>query len=187
MPIPASRIAPHPGMVLAVHTAGMFAEGIRMGSVLIDETSAQNHILVLHHQDTVTGRWWGIEGRPGGVGWRDASDYLSNVATVSNQHQPLDTGQQALVCSTMQQTLGTPYDWDAIMQDAARDLHLPETWAGTHENWNNVRGSVPAHVVCSSVAAWAYRQASAEYPRQVDLRHTQPADWVQFILANNYA
>jgi hypothetical protein len=163
--------------VLAIATSGTFGDLIRLGSDTLDEPAAQSHIAVIDHQDAGTGRWWAVEGRPGGVGWRDASDYLLAEGTITNYKQPLDTGQQTLICSAMRQALGTPYDWDGIMQDAARDLHLPDLWADT-QHWS---GSVPAHVVCSSVAAWAYHKAGAAYPEQVDTRHIEPSDWVQFI------
>jgi hypothetical protein len=171
-----------PGLVLAVATSGTFGDLIRLGSEILDEPAAQSHIAVVDHKDGSTGRWWGIEGRPGGVGWRDLSDYLRARETIANIRQPLDTGQQALICSAMRQTLGTKYDWDAIMQDAARDLHLEELWADT-DQWDS---NVPAHVVCSSVAAWAYARAVAAYPRQADERHIEPTDWVQFIQDNNF-
>ena len=178
-----SRIQPHPGMVLAVHTGGMFSDGIRLGSVLIDETAAQNHILGLTHQDAATERWWGIEGRPGGVGWVDATPYLSSILTVSNQRQALLTGQQERVVEALKVALGTPYDWDSIRDEAERDLHLNSLWSDTN-NWGP---AVPAHVICSSLLAWGYKRADASYPRQTDERHIQPADWVQFINENNYA
>lgn len=182
MSISTGRIRPFPGMVLAVHTGGMFADGIRLGSVLLDETAAQNHILGLSHQDPKTQRWWGIEGRPGGVGWVDATPYLLSPLTVSNQRQPLDTGQQAGIVEALKLALGTPYDWEAIRDEAERDLHLISLWADT-DNWGP---AVPAHIICSSLLAWGYKRNSADYPRQVDVRHTQPADWVSFITENNY-
>lgn len=183
MPISTSRIQPFPGMVLAVHTGGMFSDGIRLGSVLIDETAAQNHILGLSHQDERTMRWWGIEGRPGGVGWVDATPYLASPLTISNQHQTLDTGQQANIVLALKLALGTPYDWAAIKDEAERDLHLSGLWADT-DNWGP---AVPAHVICSSLLAWGYKRVDAAYPQQVDERHVQPADWVSFIEENNYA
>jgi len=177
------RIFPHPGMVLAVHTGGMFAEGIRIGSVLLDETAAQNHILGITHQDQKTLRWWGIEGRPGGVGWVDATPYLSSPVTVSNQRQPLDTRQQAGIVAALKLALGTPYDWEVIAEEAERDLHLKSTWSNTSA-WGD---TVPAHVICSSLLVWGYKRNGADYPKNTDPGHEQPADWVQFINENNYA
>lgn len=180
MSVPLSQL--RPGLVLAIATVGMFGDLIRLGSETMDEPAAQSHIAVLDHQDDTTHRWWAIEGRPGGVGWRDATDYLLQPQTIANVGQNLDTGQQALICSAMRQALGAKYDWDAIMEDAARDLHLTELWADT-DSWS---GQVPGHVVCSSLAAWAYKKAGAAYPQQVDTRHVQPADWAEFIQSNGF-
>jgi hypothetical protein len=85
------------------------------------------------------------------------------------------------ICKTMAGLLGTPYDWRAIGEDAVRDLHLPELWA---EKW---QGAVaPAHVVCSSVAAYDYKTDGLPYPTDVDLAHVQPADWGSFLLERYY-
>lgn len=176
-------IKPQAGMVLCVRTPGFAAEAIRFGEMLIGENDLENHVAVLDHQDN-TGRWWAIEGRPGGVGWRDAGTYLTSRWTISNQSQPLTEAQRTDICKTMRGLLGTPYDWTAISEDALRDLHLPDLWA---ENWHGV---APGHVVCSSAAAWAYFHNSLAAPGAagsgIDPAHVQPADWSDFIVLNGY-
>lgn len=174
-----------PGTVLAVRTENIFGEAIRFGSALVDRPNVENHIAVVHHVNpdkTI----WGIEGRPGGVGWVDCSRYLNAVYTLSNRNQPMTTQQRQAICGTMESVLGMAYDWPAIYQDALIDLHLPNLWA---EKWNN---ETPCHVVCSSLAAWAYNKNGLANPSEagrtytVDMRHVQPGDWTKFILANHY-
>lgn len=171
-----------PGDVLAIRTDGLPAEGIRLGAELLDKPSLQDHIAVLDHPDA-NGTWWCIEGRPSGVGWRVATDYLASPYTVTNRGQPKTAAQRAAVCKAMRQLLGTPYDWRAITEDGEQALHLfvMKLW---QEKW--VNGVMPAHVVCSSAADWAYAGAGLEHPDPGDMPHVTPASWVEFILTRNY-
>jgi hypothetical protein len=176
------HIVPSTGVVLCVRTPGMAGTMIRFGAGLIDQDNLVNHIAVIDHQDE-NGTWWGIEGRPGGVGWVDVAIYLESPYTISNQFQLMDvTGNHRFSISrTMQGLLGTPYDWRAIGEDAMRDLHIDVLWG---EKW---KGHVaPGHVVCSSVAAYAYKVCGLSFPGNVDLPHVQPSDWANFILENRY-
>lgn len=175
-------IVPSSGVVMCVRTPGLPATMIRFGAGLIDEDNLINHIAVLDHVDA-DGTWWAIEGRPGGVGWADASSYLKSPYTLTNQHQltKATSEQRLAICTTMQGLLGTPYDWRAIGEDAVRDLHLSDLWG---EKW---KGSVaPGHVVCSSVAAYTYKKLGLGYPSDVDLAHVQPADWADYIIEQRY-
>ena len=170
-----------PGTVLATRTPGGWRTPqwwIRFGAAVKDKPNLANHIAVPHHQDA-HGTWWGIEGRPGGVGWVDCSRYLADPATITNKGQPLTTAQRAGICAAMEKLLGGPYDWAAIVADAEADLgiHMP----GWDPSWH---GSVPGHVVCSSAAQYAYLKAGAEAPEGD--RGTQPADWVSFILRHGW-
>jgi hypothetical protein len=169
------------GHVLAVRTDGFFAEAIRFGGSLIEEPNLDNHIAVLHHQDA-HGTWWCLEGRPGGVGWRDATSYLQSPWTISNRNQPLMAEQLAEICNRMDAMINRQYDWRAIIEDGLRDIHIEDPWG---EKWTN--GEVNGGVVCSSAAAYAYGFARAAYPQNISAPHVQPADWVQFIIENNYA
>lgn len=179
---------PLPGTILAVHTNGLAGELIRFGSALLDMDSLENHIAVFSHVDD-KGVPWCIEGRPGGVGWQDARSYLNSVFTITNRRQPLITevadpawgtrGQH--VVEQMKAMLGTAYDWRAIFEDGANDLHIPDPW---EEKWKD--GTIAGHVVCSSSAVIAYRNAGLAYPTYEDAAHIQPGDWTDFILRNHY-
>jgi len=168
-----------PGDVLCVRTTGIPGEMIRLGASLEGKPDLENHIAVVHHQNP-DGTWRGIEARPGGVAWADMTPYLESHWTLSNCGQPKKPAYRAMVCSVVEQMLKTSYDWDAIAQDALIDLHIPDVWA---EKWN---GKTPDHVVCSSLAAWAYHKAGLAAPTTEDMAHIQPADWTQFILLNGY-
>ena len=170
-----------PGAILAVRTGGFFGDMIRFGGALLDEPNMENHIAVLHHQDD-KGTWWCLEGRPGGVGWRDATAYLNSPWTITNRNQPLMDEQRAEICNKMDAMINRSYDWRAIVEDGLRDIHIEDPWG---EKWTN--GEVDGGVVCSSVAAYTYGFARAAYPHNVNQPHVQPADWVQFIIENNYA
>jgi hypothetical protein len=178
-------IVPAPGIVLAINSGNSPEdELIRLGSALLDEPNLANHIAVLIRQDA-KGTWWALEGRPGGVGWADATRYLNSKLTISNQKQPLDTGQRGVICEVMNKLINTSYDWDAIVGDGFRDLHLPilpDPWAEKMSK----NGLVSGHVVCSSAAVFAYAVAHAAYPTYTDAAHEEPSDWVKFILANSY-
>lgn len=166
---------PMPGTVLAVRTSGRPAWWIRLGAALHDRPNLSNHIAVVHHKDA-KGTLWGIEGRPGGVGWADCSAYLSSPWTVTNADQPMTPGQRDAVCDTMEGLLGTAYDWSAIIADGMADLGM--TVPGWDPSWH---GTVPAHVVCSSSAAYAYAKAGARCP--AGDRLVQPGDWDSFIIS----
>jgi hypothetical protein len=171
---------PYTGLVMCVRTNGEAGEWIRFGASLIHEDDLVNHVAVLHHQDE-TGRWWGIEGRPGGVGWVDATSYIESQYTISNEREVISSDVRLKVANTMAGLLGVPYDWRAIGEDAVRDLHLPDLWA---EKWKGL--VAPGHVVCSSAAAVAYRDSKLPYPSNVDIAHVQPADWADFLIQNHY-
>jgi len=177
------HIEPRPGIVLAVRSDGFAGKMIRFGSALLDEDNVANHIAVLDHQDA-KGTWWALEGRPGGVGWRDATAYLSSPFTISNCHQAMTVEQQFTVCDVMRKLINTQYDWNAIVGDGLRDLHLPvipDPWAE-----KTSYGEVSGHVVCSSAAVFAYIRSSLAHPEQTDAAHIEPSDWVDFIIQNHY-
>jgi hypothetical protein len=171
--------------VLAVRGSGPAGWWIRFGAGLRGLPNLDAHIAVAHHTDKA-GTLWCVEGRPGGVGWRDARDYLSSGWTVTNAGQPKTQGQRDAVCKLMAQMIGTPYDWDAIMKDAADDLHLDLLWNPGADN------PIPAHVVCSSLAAWGYWKAGLPQPAPVPFpgvprwSAVQPGDWTAFILDHKW-
>lgn len=164
-----------PGDVLAVNTGdGWGSWWIRFGAAVRNRPNLSNHVVVVHHVDA-RGTVWGIEGRPGGVGWVDCTVYLRSRNLVTNAAQPKTSAQRAAVCKTMEALLGTAYDWDAIVNDGATDLgiHLPD-WS---PDWT---GTVPGHVVCSSAAQYAYLKNGLACPPGD--RGCQPSDWDAFIL-----
>lgn len=169
--------AVQPGDILAVRSGGLAGLAIRLGAAIRDQVNLSNHIAVVHHTDA-HGTVWALEGRPGGVGWRDARAYLASPWTVTNVGQPKTAGQRKTVCDTMLAMIGTAYDWTAIVADAAGAFGLGEIW---HPAWD---GTVPAHVVCSSLAAWGYSKAGLTCPPGG--REATPADWVGLIMANRW-
>jgi hypothetical protein len=176
-----------PGDVCSVRTNGWEAALIRFGAACRGEPNLDNHIVVVHHTDA-TGTVWGIEGRPGGVGWVQVEGYFDNAYVVTNRLQPKTESQRATVCNIVEAMLHTPYDWPAIAEDALDDLHLDLLWG---EKWKE---KTPGHVVCSSLAAWAYYKANLKEPgnyltlkqEQKELPTMQPSDWTMFDLENGY-
>lgn len=163
-----------PGTVIAVRTGGFAAEMIRLGAALAGKPDISNHIAVVHHTDAA-GTTWVIEGRPGGVGWRQAGDYLSSRWSLDNRDQPLTDAQRLLIAKGAVAMLGTAYDWDAIADDGLSDLHL----------WHPQAGVVHGETVCSAFAAFLYDQAKALRPKGAE-RLVQPGDWDTWILTRGW-
>lgn len=165
---------PQPADLLIVSGTSWPSKLIEIGAVLRGQDPA-SHIAVYHHVDA-QGTPWAIEGRPGGVGWADARQYLSDSRTVTNAAQPKTPAQREQVCALMVKMLGTPYDWEGgIARDAEIALHLPRLWAPT------ASGKVPGAVVCSSLAAWGYDQVGLPSPAAPAAWETvTPADWRVF-------
>ncbi len=173
-----------PGDVFLIRTRGIFGLIIRFGEWLQRKPDMHSHVAVLHHIDGNVA--WFLEGRPGGLGWRPEKitgkhrgSYIASRWTRDNALQPKLPLQRQVVCAAMLGLLGAPYDWGAIAADAADALHLPEVWA----KWG---GKMPGHVVCSSSAAWAYRQAKLPAPEIGGGRFTEPADWDAFMLRRGW-
>jgi hypothetical protein len=164
-------VTPNVGDVWAVRTGGIGGWIIRLGERLAGKPDLDNHVVVVHHQDPA-GTVWGVEGRPGGVGWADLTKYAQNRATVTNVLQPKTNEQRIQIAQIMRQMLGTPYDWAGIAADAANDLSLPDLFA---QNWHGQ--GTPGHVVCSSLAAWAYARVGLPHPHCGGERYCQPDDW----------
>ena len=164
-----------PGDLLICDGTNDFAKIIEIGAVL-DGQPAASHVAIYHHTDS-NGVAWAVEGRPGGVGWRDAHDYDRDPRTITNAAQPKTEGQRNEVCMYAVKLLNVKYDWlGGIAEDAALALHLPPLWKP-----DPVTGQVPAHVVCSSLAAWAYDRAGLPAPSPGDWQHVTPGAWALFI------
>lgn len=162
------------GDVLAVRTTGVGAWFIRLGARLRGLPHSANHVVVAHHVDP-RGVMIGLEGRPGGVGWVDMTDYLASPATVDNRAQPKTAEQRYRVAKSAEAMLGAAYDWPAIAALAGYDAGLPLV---EDLDWHDGH-SAPLHVICSAYAAYLYGTAGLPHP--VGERFVQPADWVQFI------
>jgi len=133
-----------PGDVLAVRTSiSLMEKAVNIGGVLTGETGLDNHVVVVHH--TTDGVPWGVEGKPGGVGWADLRRYIRDPHTVGNAEQPKTPLQRATITELATTMLGTPYDWAAIADDALTALNLPALFA---EDWDG--HGAPGHVVCST-------------------------------------
>ncbi len=147
-----------PGDVLAVRSAGWAAEVIRVGEELTGKPGLDNHIALMHHYDSASVPW-GLEGRPGGVGWVDLRSYIASPFTLNNCGQPgRDDATRAHVAVEAKALLGDQYDWAAIGGDALAALHV-HLWALKFPH-----GLAPGEVVCSSFAAWLYEHAGWAHP-----------------------
>jgi len=170
------RVAP--GTVLVTRSGGLAAFMIRLGAALRGRPNLGNHVAVAHHTDA-SGTLWCIEGRPGGVGWRDATAYLASTWTLTNATQPVTPEQGAIIAGHMEALLGTAYDWESIAADALGDLGM--TLPGWDSEWH---GEVAGQVVCSSAAAYAYGKAGIPHPP--GSRGCQPSSWSEFILRRGW-
>lgn len=168
-----------PGDILCTRNAtGFAARMIRLGAALRDRPNTVNHVVIAHHVDAA-GTLWGIEGRPGGVGWVDCRHYLKGAYTLDNREQPKTDAQRQAVCHAANGLLGTPYDWVGIAADGMDAIHAPDLWA---QDWPKCP---PAHVVCSSLADWVYEHVGLASP-QPD-RTCTPGDWAAFIAEKGWA
>lgn len=180
MPIDAAKL--RPGNILVISGGNtIIDQAIQIDSILQGQPAAQ-HVAVVHHRDPgPKGVLWGIEGRPGGVGWVDCTHYVGHPLTVSNIHQPIPEAARYVIGVTMEAMLGTPYDWQAIVEDGGLAFGLPDIW---HEK---VDGKLPGHIVCSSLAAFGYCKTGQPSPRPTDYRHVSPGDWEKFIIDHRWA
>jgi hypothetical protein len=156
----------------------MFGRLIRIGAAITDHPNLVNHVAIVHHTDK-HGTTWCLEGRPGGVGWRDARDYLRSPWTITNSGQPKTTPQRESVQSYATAMIGTAYDWEAIAGDALDSFGIP-----LKDAWQPGPHGVPGHVVCSSLAAYVYAKTGLAHP--AGDRLVTPADWQQFLIENRW-
>lgn len=168
------------GDVWSVRTTGWAARLIRFGAALRGQPNLDNHVVVVHHQDS-NGRWWGLEGRPGGVGQVDLTSYLHNPYTITNSAQPKTDAQRYNIAVGAEALLKTPYDWVGIAADGMDAIGAPHLW---QQNWGSL--GPPAHVVCSSYAAWLYEHYGLDRPVNHALRNVTPGDWTQFDLEHGW-
>lgn len=145
---------------------------IRLAQALRDRPNTVNHIIVVHHRDP-KGVWWGIEGRPGGVGNVALTPRkVTQPFVLSNRGQEKTEEQRFLVAKAVEELLGAPYDWGGIALDGLHAIGV--------NLWNVQWGSEPpGQVVCSALADWAYERVGLESPAPD--RTCTPGDWAQLI------
>jgi hypothetical protein len=142
-----------------------------------------SHVAGMHHWDA-HGTPWGLEGRPGGVGWVDLRPYLADPRTITNAAQPRTDAQRIAVAEVMLGMFGTAYGWvSGIAEDIWRDLGGDAVWAPVPVPGSPLPLS-PGHVVCSSYMALAYDKTGVPGPRPADWQHTEPGDWTAWIAGN---
>jgi hypothetical protein len=168
-----------PGHVFVVRSAGFSGRMIRWGACLRDKPNLGNHVAGFHHW--TDGVPWGIEGRPGGVGWVDMRRYFNSKLMMSNIYQPLTDPVSDALAHNMVQTIGTKYDWVGIAADGMDALGLPSLFAS---NWHGA--GVPGHVVCSSLFAFLYRALHQPSPSLADGRRVKPSDWTSYIVNQDW-
>lgn len=167
-----------PGDVICTRNPrGLPAFLIRLGAALLDRPNTVNHVIVAHHVDAA-GTFWGIEARPGGVGWIDLAR-ARGAYTLSNHRQPKTDEQRLAVCAAVEGMLGTPYDWKGIALAAANAVGVQRLWASDAK-------VAPAHVICSALADWAYDHVGLDSPGAVAGRATTPGDWASWIVERGW-
>jgi hypothetical protein len=169
-------VEPRIGDVIVTRTKTWPAWFVRFAAALRDEPNTVDHVAIVHHRDDA-GTWWAVEARPGGVGWANAQPYLDSPFTQNNGRQSKTNEQRAQIAEVAGGMLGTPYDWRGIVGDGMVAVNAPSKWA---QDWKG--SGPPAQVVCSSLAAWVYREVGLEYPTRHSIRLTTPADWEDFII-----
>lgn len=165
------------GDVLCTRSNGWQGKMIRFGAALLGNPNTVNHVAIFMGPGT-DGRPRVIEGRPGGVGWRDARSYLKDNWTQDNREQPKTDEQRAQIRECTLAVLGTPYDWVGIAQNVMEAIRAPDLYRTAA--WD--QGKSPDHMVCSSMADFIYAQVGLANPRrQVADKITTPGDWAKFI------
>lgn len=150
---------------------------IRLGAWLTGRPATVNHVIIIHHKDPLTGRLVGIEGRPSGTGWCDATERFGQRWTNINTRQPKTEEQRLLIAKACEALIDTRYDWIAIAEAAQEATRLRLKAA---EEWPD--DAVPGAVICSSLADWAYEKVGLPNPGGPALtRFTTPGHWDAFI------
>lgn len=163
------------GDVIVVQGASATSKLIEAGEVAAG-LPPYSHVAGFDHWDA-NGTPWGLEGRPGGVGWADVSRYLADPRTLTNAAQAKTADQRSVLCKLNQAMIGTAYAWvTGILADAYRDLGGGQLWKP-----DPVAKVVPGHVVCSSYYAYTYARIGLASPRPQDWATTEPGDWALFI------
>lgn len=183
-----------PGDVLLVRVPArsiwtkLASEAIRLGAEMHHEPTTWTHVIVADHYDKA-GNFWGMQGQPGTVGPVDLAPYLSDPVTLTNVAQPKTDAQRDLIVAAMAPlVLKAEYDWAAIGVDAAIAIaaaeHVAPLWGEVGKQFDHWGAGVPGHVVCSSLADYAYTRAGLASPSGAHF--VSPADWAVFIEAGQW-
>lgn len=173
-----------PGDILCTRGTGWAARLIRLGAALLDLPNTVNHVIVVSHVDAA-GTLWGIEARPGGVGYTALERVIKSPWTVNNALQPKTSEQRAAVVEVAKSMLGTPYDWEGIAEEAMIAVGAQDLWTGKNgTGWE--KGKPPAHIICSALADYTYEKVGLESPNVLETRLTRPADWLKLITVKSW-
>jgi hypothetical protein len=166
-----------PGDVLIVRTGGWAGILIRIGAWLRRKPDVWNHAVIAHHIDAA-GTWWGIEGRPGGVGWKDIRGFLSSPVTLTTAElwAAATPEQRRTICEGAEALLTTRYDNVAIIV-AALQVIDPLWQTRARSEWG---GEVPAQVICTSLVDYLGEQVGLPTPERD--RWCTPWDWAELIM-----
>lgn len=157
---------------------------IRLGAAMLGTPAFCNHVIIVHHRDA-DGAWWGIEGRPSGVGWVNLNTRLDMRLTNANNDQPKNEDQRYLIAKASETLFNTPYDWGGISVDVAEAFRVQHALRDQIKEWAD--GETPSHVVCSSFADWAYETVGLPNPGgNKRTRFTTPGDWDRFMLEKEW-
>lgn len=154
---------------------------IRLGAALLDRPNTVNHVIIVHHYDEA-GTLWGIEGRPGGVGYIDVRKALKNPYTISNASQPKTEEQRFIIAKAAEGLIGTPYDWQGIVEAGMKAIRAQILWSS---DWGDEK-TPPAQVICSSFADWVYDYCEVPSPGKRFDRNVTPGDWAKFIIERGW-
>jgi|SRR4051812_10436828 cell wall-associated NlpC family hydrolase len=170
------------GDVICTRSDGRAGRVIRFGAALLGKPNTVNHV-ALYMGKGSDKRPRVIEGRPGGVGWRDASDYLKSEWTIDNREQPKTPEQRQAITEAAKAMLGTPYDWKGIGLDAMIAIRAPIIYDDAEKK----NQPSPDQIVCSSLADWVYAQVGLANPNRLSWdRITTPGDWAEFITVKGW-
>lgn len=179
-----------PGDLLLTFSEGWGSWLIRLQAMILRKPSLHNHIACYTHTGA-DGIPRGLEGRPGGFGWKDLRGYLVAPGTISNAWQPGRTAaDRAIFVEKMTALIGTPYDYEAIavagaeVFDRMSRVKAAELIEKASE-WPE--GRPPSQVVCSSSLDWGYEDRGWVNPGGLArTRWTVPADFTELIVANRW-
>ena len=171
-----------PGDVLVVRMPHSFwGKLIRLGAALGDHPNIRNHVIVASHFDAA-GTLWGVEARPGGVGFCNLAPWLADRWTINNADQPKTQAQRDSVVLVVDAMVPrkVQYDWPAIVQDAFDEVGVDDLYRLKDYDTK----LTPDHVVCSSLTSWAYLHVGLNAPladRAPAIRGVEPHHWDQWI------